>query len=109
MALSKKDQAKLEEMQRLCTAVEQDIIEIENFRQFFTQAFQRLIKLSEFYDKDWLRIVDSGKLDEAGVQAVEKLTKEGQYSILDEDTIWDALTDSRAVYIALLKDLALTM
>ncbi|NLW71771.1 MAG: DUF4298 domain-containing protein [Chloroflexi bacterium] len=107
MALSKKDQAKLEEMQRLCTAVEQDIIEIENFRQYFVQASQRLEKLARLYDQDWLRIIESEKLDEADSQAIEKLIKEGHYSILDQDTIWNVLADSHALYITLLKDLAL--
>ena len=106
MSLSKEDENKLVEMQQLCNQVEQDIVKINEFKDFLLEAGARFDALAEWYDEDWLRVIDSEEIDDEQTALVEGIVPEGHYSILNQDTIWDALTESRDAYVQLLKTLA---
>ena len=109
MALSNDDLAKLQEMQTLTTQIEADIKSLGEFKKSLNEIIDRRDQLINLYESDWMELVDSDDLDDAQVQTIEKMVPEGSYSILNQDTIWDALNDLRTEYIDILKQLALML
>ena len=109
MALSNDDLAKLQEMQTLTTQIEADIKSLGEFKKSLNEIIDRRDQLINLYESDWMELVDSDDLEDSQVQTIEKMVPEGSYSILNQDTIWDALNDLRTEYIDILKQLALML
>jgi hypothetical protein len=97
---------KLIEMQALCHEVEADVNKISDFIAFIQDAQARKQKLAEFYQSEWMFYYEDEKNKEAWDKELEKHVAEDSFSILDEDTIWDALQDGRLETIELLKTIA---
>lgn len=100
----------INKMQDLCVQIEQDNQKIEDFKAFLMEARSRHDQLLGFYHAEWAELL----YDENGDtrQRIEEILKqhlqhipEGHYSITDQDTIWDALSDHRYMLLDLLKTL----
>ena len=63
-------------------------------------------ELEAFYQGDWLRLHDAPAPEGEARAALLGSIAPGNYSILSQDTIWDALQNARRVQLALLKRLA---
>lgn len=100
---------KLRAMQTLYARIDQDNKAIEAFTQFLIESKQRCDALSEFYENEWLDVVGEDErrvekgLPSLGIEAYESSAPNGKYSILGEDTIWNALVDHRESLLKLLK------
>lgn len=100
---------RLIEMQALCHQVEADADKISEFIVFIEEAQARKEKLAEFYQSEWMFYYEDEKNKEAWNKELEKHVAEDSFSILDEDTIWDALMDERLETIELLKTIVSTI
>lgn len=100
---------KLRAMQTLYARIDQDNKAIEAFTQFLIESKQRCDALSEFYENEWQDAVEEDDsrvekgLPSLGIEAYESSAPNGKYSILGEDTIWNALVDHRESLLKLLK------
>ena len=97
---------RLIEMQALCHLVEEDANKISDFIAFIQEAEARKQKLADFYQSEWMFYYEDEKNKEAWDKELEKHIAEDSFSILDEDTIWDALQDERLEIVELLKTIA---
>jgi CMP-N-acetylneuraminic acid synthetase len=97
---------RLIEMQALCHLVEEDANKIGDFIAFIQEAEARKQKLADFYQSEWMFYYEDEKNKEAWDKELEKHVAEDSFSILDEDTIWDALQDERLEIVELLKTIA---
>ena len=100
---------RLIEMQALCHLVEEDANKISDFIAFIQETEARKQKLAEFYQSEWMFYYEDEKNKEAWNKELEKHVAEDSFSILDEDTIWDALMDERLETIELLKTIVSTI
>lgn len=100
------DFATLLDMQQLCTALEEDARQINAFADVLSAIEQRQQRLSALYQADWLRLVEETSLTDAQQKRLDDALSQDSYSILGQDTIWNALSDIREGYILLLKSLA---
>lgn len=100
---------KLIEMQKLCHQVEADANKISDFIVFLQEAYERRNVLGEFLQSEWMFYHEDDKNIEAWSKELEKHIAEDSFSILDEDTIWDALMDERLETIELLKTIVSTI
>ena len=105
MALSDKDFKKLQDMQALTAELEADIKTLASFKKYLNATAKRQEQLGQFYQEEWMELVDSEDFDEEQEAALKKMVKKGHYSILDQDTIWDALNGIQDQYSSLLKAL----
>ena len=100
---------KLRAMQTLYARIDQDNKAIEDFTMFLIESKERCDTLSEFYENEWLDVVeeDDRRLEKGlpslGIEVYESSEPNGKYSILGEDTIWNTLFDHHDALIALLK------
>ena len=94
---------KLIEMQALCHQVEADANKISEFIIFLQEADERRKGLADFLQEDWMFYYEDEENKEAWDKELEKHVAEDSFSILDEDTIWDALMDERQETLELLK------
>ena len=106
MAMGKKGYAKLQKMQALCADVEADNRRLEHCLRSLKAAEKRRVALQDFYERDWLRLAESPDLSAAQAAGLQALVAEGGYSVLGQDTIWNALSDQHALRLKLLKHLA---
>lgn len=96
-----KEQGKqLASLQMLCLQVEQDNAEIQAFLKQLKVAEKRRKQLTEAYHQDWQALA---KLPQETLAQIQVEVPEGHYSVLAEDTIWDALETGRQARVALLK------
>ena len=105
MALGKTDLDTLAKMQALCTQVEADNAQIKPFIRALAAADKRRIELQALYEQDWLRLSQPGRLSPSQRAALDALPDRGRYSILDQDTLWNTLSDQHALRLRLLKAL----
>jgi len=102
---------KLRAMQTLYAQIDQDNKAIEAFTQFLIESKQRCDALSEFYENEWLDVVEEDEwrvekgLPSLGIEVYESSEPNGKYSILGEDTIWNTLSENRQILLELLKTL----
>lgn len=106
MPISQNDYDKLARMQVLAETATEDKRKIDEFIQFLEEVSQRQDELMDLYQEDWMRLVEDENLDEAQEEALQALVSEGQYSVLDQDTIWNALEELSDAQVNLLKYLA---
>ncbi len=106
MPLDAQDLEILKNMQRLCTDLENDVRNLSAFNEYLQSVNERYETLGSLYESDWLRLSESEKLDAAQIRQVEAMVAEGGFSVLGQDTIWNALSDTRIEYVQLLKALA---
>ena len=62
-----------------------------------------LRELESLYEKDWSSIASDKRIDEKDEQALAAAAKKGRYSVLGQDTIWNALQDAYQLQMALTK------
>lgn len=106
MPLNHQDFVRLREMQTLCTQLEADVQQLAAFGKSLAAIDQRYKALATLYQAHWLRLSESKALSKAQCQQIEDMVAKGSYSVLGQDTIWNALSDTRAEYLRLLKSLA---
>ena len=106
MPLAQEDYEKLSKMQELTNLAIQDTRKIDEIIQYLEQVSQRQDELMDLYQEDWMRLVEDENLDEAQEEALQALVSDGQYSVLDQDTIWNALEELSDAQVNLLKYLA---
>lgn len=106
MPLSQKDLSTLQEMQTLCSELEADLTQMVAFKRYLGEVEVRHQKLSTLYESQWQRLTESEQLSAEEQAVIESMVREGHYSILGQDTIWNALYDTKAQYVELLKALA---
>ena len=106
MPLSPDDFAQLQEMQTLCTALEDDLRQLRKFGKFLSSVDERYRKLGALYQAHWMELSESADLDDNQRQQIQAMVAKGSYSVLDQDTIWNALSDTNQEYLRLLKSLA---
>ena len=94
---------KLIEMQTLCHQVEEDANKISEFITFIQEANKRRKMLADFYQNGWMFYFEDEENQDKWDKALEAHIVKGSYSILGEDTIWDALFDGRMEILELLK------
>lgn len=94
------------DMQRLCEAVEADNTQLEALLSQLELMQQRSAQLDEFYQQRWLHGSEQLARDTAAMQRLQDLPASGHYSILGQDTIWDALSERQELIKTLLKHLA---
>lgn len=97
-------------MQTLCVQVEKDCEVIENFAAFLQEARKRQQELATFYEEEWMDLVYDGDINphpdaDALNETLIAHIPEGHYSIMGEDTIWNALVAHRFALLELLKTL----
>lgn len=100
------DFAMLQEMQQLCTEVEQDVEKIAAFTQHLEAAHRRYQALSALYHNHWQRLTETEAISDTQKQQIESMVAAGSYSVFGQDTVWNALSDLHLEYIKLLKTLA---
>lgn len=105
MTLSESDLKRLIEMQRLCAQVGEDRVELARFRKNLKAILKRQNELIDFYQNEWMELVDGRDISPEQAAELQKAVEQGGFSILDQDTIWNVLDASEAVTIALLKDM----
>ncbi|MDO5687380.1 MAG: DUF4298 domain-containing protein [Neisseria sp.] len=103
MAMTKKDFDKLKQMQSLCAEVESDNKQLKQLLRLFKTADKRRDELQTLYENDWLHLVESEELSKEQRRELESLQAKGKYSILDQDTIWNALSDQYDLRVQLIK------
>ena len=106
MPLPPDDFARLQEMQTLCTALEDDLRQLRKLGKFLSNVDSRYRKLGALYQAHWVELSESEDLDDNQRQQIQAMVAKGSYSVLDKDTIWNALTDTNQEYLRLLKSLA---
>ncbi|MDO5626344.1 MAG: DUF4298 domain-containing protein [Pseudomonadota bacterium] len=105
MTLSKKDIAKLTRMNDLCEQVEADNQAIAQLCKRLKKSDKTSRELLDLYEKHWLELAEPGKLSDEQRREIDALAKKGRYSVLAQDTVWNALSDQHALRIKLLKAL----
>ncbi len=100
----------INKMQALCVQVELDNQKIEDFKAFLMTARSRHDQLLAFYHTEWAELLydENGDTREGMDEILKEHLKhipDGHYSITDQDTIWDALSDHRLSLLDLLKTL----
>lgn len=103
MPMKQADLDLLVEMQQLCSATENDLVELERIHQFLEERGARWKRLGELYQEEWPRLVDSEELDAEQTGLLAGMVPEGRYSILDQDTIWDATSELHGKLVAIMK------
>jgi hypothetical protein len=103
MALLPEQLQRLLAMQTLCERVEGTAQELEAAVQKIAVLQQEAQALQDFYQHEWLELISDERLSEADRQAVQSAAT--GYSVLGQDTIWDALEQVRAVQVRLIKQL----
>ncbi len=98
-------------MQDLCIQVEQDNQKMDEIKSFLLEARERHEALFNFYHEAWQDLLyDENGDTKAGLDEILKEhlkhIPEGHYSITNQDTLWDALSDHRLSLLELLKTLA---
>ena len=111
MALPENDFTQLKDMQVACTQVEADARTLRDMVAAVESIRARYQSLSESYQADWQRLADDEKLSPSQRQQEEldSMVAEGGYSVLGQDTIWNALEDVRSEIGALQKALAIPL
>ncbi len=82
---------RLQKIEELLEQTEKDNKKLEEFLKVFKKIMKNQQKLSDYYDKDYINDFDNPDL------------KNAPYRILDEDSIWNSLTDFYSLRIELLK------
>ena len=93
-------------MQTLCTALEDDLRQLRKFGKFLSSVDERYRKLGALYQAHWMELSESADLNDNQRQQIQAMVAEGSFSVLDQDTIWNALSDTNQEYLRLLKSLA---
>ncbi|MGH8054799.1 MAG: DUF4298 domain-containing protein [Stenotrophomonas sp.] len=103
MALQKNDLQLLIEMQALCDKVLDQTEALAPMLETVDTLNHDIKRLEAFYDKDWLRLHDDKQLTDSDHEALRPHIKDGRYSILAQDTIWDAFVTAREIQLSLTK------
>ena len=103
MALLPEQLQRLLAMQTLCERVEGTAQELEAAVQKIAVLQQEADTLQDFYQHEWLELISDERLSDADRQAVQSAAT--GYSVLGQDTSWDALEQVRAVQVRLIKQL----
>ncbi len=106
MPLDQEDFEILKEMQRLCSALETDVKQMATFNDNLQAVNKRYEKLASLYQTEWQRLIESESLDATQRAQIEAMVPEGEFSIFWQDTVWNALSDTRIECVQLLKSLA---
>lgn len=93
-------------MQSLCVQVEADHAALQRVLKALPAMQRRAQALSAYLHGPWLADVDAIAQVPKAEQRVHDAAPAGHYSVLAQDTIWDALTDADADVRALTKALA---
>ena len=103
MALPDSHLKKLLSMQELCERII-DQTQARAANQKVIRALNKdLRELETLYEKDWLSLVSSQQISGKDEAALAAAVGKGRYSVLDQDTIWNALQDAYQVQMALTK------
>ena len=103
MSLPDTDLKKLLAMQELCDRVIEQTKALASTQKAIRSLNKDLRQLEVLYEKDWLAISSGTRINKNDEQALAAAAKKGGYSVLGQDTIWNALQDAYQVQIALTK------
>ena len=103
MAISSEQRDKLLQMQVLCDRVIDRTAALAATGSAIRALNKDLDALARLYQDDWLSICTSGKLSRRDERSLEEAAANGRYSILAQDTIWNALQDARELQLSLAK------
>lgn len=103
MAIRKIDLQKLVEMQALCDKIIDQTEALAPTLKTVRSLNKDLRQLEVFYDKDWLQIYSDKRLTDSDHETLLSYVKDGRYSILGEDTIWNAFCAAREIQLSLAK------
>lgn len=93
----------LHDMQALCDEIIDQTKALDATRKLIRALNRNLRNLQDFYEQHWLALAQDKRLSESDVRALESAIAKGRYSILDQDTIWNALQDAHHTQMAVLK------
>ena len=103
--MDKADIEQLVQMQQLCDRVIEQTEALEPMVEAVANLNRDIRQLEAVYGQDWLRLQDALPASEDDPAALIASIAPGRYSILSQDTIWDALYAARQVQLALVKRL----
>lgn len=85
-------------MQQLYEAAQQDNEMLASLCSRFNQMQQRMEKLKDFYQTDWLKGSEALGENHAARERLHQQVGAGYYSILGEDTIWNLLSEREELF-----------
>lgn len=97
---------RLQRAQALCVRVEADHAELTRLLRALPAMQRRHDALARYYDAHWLADVQALQAQPDAERRLLDATPDGHYSVLAEDTIWDALSDAREAVQRAIKALA---
>lgn len=97
------DLSKLLAMQGLCDRIVDQTKALAGTDKAIRNLNKDLRELEMLYEKDWLALAGDQRLSEEDQQALAAAVPKGRYSVLDQDTIWNALQDAYRLQISLTK------
>ncbi|MDO5674552.1 MAG: DUF4298 domain-containing protein [bacterium] len=103
MPLPETDLKKLLAMQDLCDRIIDQTKALAATQKAIRSLNKDLRKLESLYEKDWLSIVSDKRISGKDEAALAAAVKKGRYSVLGQDTIWNALQEAYQVQVALTK------
>ena len=103
MPLPDTDLKKMLAMQDLCDRIIDQSKALASAQKVIRSLNKDLRQLEDLYEKDWLAISSDKRLDRNDEQALAAAAKKGRYSVLGQDTIWNALQDAYQLQMALTK------
>ena len=78
---------------------------MQELNQRLPDIRQRMSELLSYYQNDWMLDVEKIEQQPDLARRIDESVTEGHYSVLGQDTIWDALEQVRAVQVRLIKQL----
>ena len=103
MPLPDTDLKKMLAMQDLCDRIIDQSKALASEQKVIRSLNKDLRELESLYEKDWSSIASDKRIDEKDEQALAAAAKKGRYSVLGQDTIWNALQDAYQLQMALTK------
>lgn len=105
MTMDNADIEQLVRMQQLCDRVINQTEALEPVLEAIAGLNKDIQQLEAIYGQDWLRLHDALPAGADTPAALHACIAPGRYSVLSQDTIWDALQAARQVQLALAKRL----
>lgn len=90
-------------MQELCDRITDQTRALAATQKAIRTLNKDLRELESLYEKDWLALVSDKRIDAQDEEALTASSKKGCYSVLGQDTIWNALQDAYQLQMALTK------
>ena len=103
MTVPDTDLNKLLAMQGLCDRIIDQTKALASTDKAIRSLNKDLRELEMLYERDWLTLAGDQRLSEEDQRALAAAVPKGRYSVLDQDTIWNALQDAYRLQIALTK------